>query len=468
MILIGMVLACSACASALNPSLDISQYAHTSWKVRDGFAQGFIGSIAQTPDGYLWLGTEFGLLRFDGVRAIPWQPPAGQRLPAERVISLLTAQDGTLWIGTGNGLAIWNGSKFAQYREFSGYAVFSLVEDHEGTIWVGGTAFAAPIQSKLCQIRGGRIHCYGEDGRFGLGFERVYEDSKGNLWGCGNDGLWKWKPAREPQFASAGQPIRCGGVIEDDQGELLIAARDGLKRLVNGKAERHAVPGIDWQFTPNGLFRSSDGSLWIRTDDRGLIHVHRGRADWFAQPDGLSSNNIGTIFEDREGNIWVGTADGLDRFRDRAVPTISTGQGLADEGVWSVLAARDGSLWFGSSSGVTRLRDGEVTIYRRPYPEQSAALQSHSQTRSTSVVRVVGNSGLPAMAESLFEDDAGRIWVTTRKGVVRWDGTRFGLLDGIPGEEVYAISEDRQGSLWLSSEQHFGELMCGRCIRNHS
>ena len=77
----------------------------------------------------------------------------------------------------------------------------------------------------------------------------------------------------------------------------------------------------------NGLFRSSDGSLWIRTDDRGLIHVHRGRADWFAQPDGLSSNNIGTIFEDREGNIWVDTADGLDRFRDRAVPISPPGKG---------------------------------------------------------------------------------------------------------------------------------------------
>ena len=82
-IALGMVLAWCACASALDPSLDISQYAHTAWKVRDGFTKGSITSIAQTPDGYLWLGTEFGLLRFDGVRAVSWQPPTGGDLPRQ-------------------------------------------------------------------------------------------------------------------------------------------------------------------------------------------------------------------------------------------------------------------------------------------------------------------------------------------------------------------------------------------------
>ncbi len=77
-----VLLACCSSAFALNPALDVSQYAHTSWKIRDGFFKGQITSIAQTPDGYLWLGTEFGLLRFDGVRTIPWQPPTDQQLPS--------------------------------------------------------------------------------------------------------------------------------------------------------------------------------------------------------------------------------------------------------------------------------------------------------------------------------------------------------------------------------------------------
>src|SRR5271166_415836 len=94
------LLVCCACCFALDPSLNVSQYAHTSWKIRDGFTKGNITSITQTSDGYLWIGTELGVLRFDGVRLVPWQPPAGQQLPGNIITKLLAARDGTLWIGT--------------------------------------------------------------------------------------------------------------------------------------------------------------------------------------------------------------------------------------------------------------------------------------------------------------------------------------------------------------------------------
>src|SRR6266480_3234800 len=116
-----------SCPSAfgLNPAQDVSQYAHTSWKIRDGFFKGQITAIAQTPDGYLWLGTEFGLLRFDGVRAVPWQPPADQHLPSDYIISLLVARDGTLWIGTSRGLAGWKEGKLTTYAELAGHYIFA-------------------------------------------------------------------------------------------------------------------------------------------------------------------------------------------------------------------------------------------------------------------------------------------------------------------------------------------------------
>src|SRR5580658_9229569 len=88
------LLAWCPCALALNPALDVSQYAHTAWKVREGFAKGSIVSIAQTPDGYLWVGTAFGLSRFDGVRSVPWQSSA-QHLPSNAITSLVAARDGT-------------------------------------------------------------------------------------------------------------------------------------------------------------------------------------------------------------------------------------------------------------------------------------------------------------------------------------------------------------------------------------
>src|ERR1700685_909475 len=126
---LAILLAFRACVFALDPSLHISQYAHTTWRVREGFFKGVIYAIAQTPDGYLWLGTEFGLLRFDGVRPTPWEPPAGENLPRRRVGRLLAARDGRLWIGTDKGLASWKDGKLAHSPELAGEGVRSLVED---------------------------------------------------------------------------------------------------------------------------------------------------------------------------------------------------------------------------------------------------------------------------------------------------------------------------------------------------
>src|ERR1700684_4613285 len=169
-------LVCCTRASALNPSLDINQYAHNAWTIRDGFFKSVIYSIAQTPDGYLWLGTEFGLLRFDGVKVVPWQPPPDQPLLSSNIRSLLASRDGTLWIGTSDGLASWKHGRLTRYSEQD---VHALLEDREGTIWVG--SWGTPT-GRLCAIRSGNTQCYGEDGSFGRGVFTLYEDSKGDLW----------------------------------------------------------------------------------------------------------------------------------------------------------------------------------------------------------------------------------------------------------------------------------------------
>jgi ligand-binding sensor domain-containing protein len=129
-----ILLAGCRCAYALNPSLDVSQYAHTAWAIRDGFFKGSIYSIAQTPDGYLWLGSANGLARFDGVRSVPWQPPAGERLPDNVAYRLLAARDGRLWIGTRQGLASWKDGKLTHYPELAGWIVAELLEDRRNSM----------------------------------------------------------------------------------------------------------------------------------------------------------------------------------------------------------------------------------------------------------------------------------------------------------------------------------------------
>jgi ligand-binding sensor domain-containing protein len=119
----------------LDPSLDISQYAHSAWTVRDGLSLGNVYAMAQTPDGYLWLGSEFGLFRFDGVRSVHWEPPVGQQLPDRNINALLVTRDGTLWVGTFAGLATWSHGKLALRPELGRDFVASIFEDRDGTQW---------------------------------------------------------------------------------------------------------------------------------------------------------------------------------------------------------------------------------------------------------------------------------------------------------------------------------------------
>ena len=334
-----MILSCWASVFALNPSLDVGQDAHTSWKISDGFSEGIIRAIAQTADGYLWLGTEFGLRRFDGVRAVPWEPPAGQHLPSTDIRSLQGARDGRLWIGTVSGLASWKDRELTHYPELAGQTIEALLEDREGTIWVAGWALST---GRLCGIQNGNIQCYGEDGRFGSGVTPLYEDSGGNLWAGAMNGVWRWKPGPPKLYPMPNPAQRIHALLESDDGGLLIAQHTGITKLRNEKFEAYPLPA---GFQPHRLFRDRDGGLWIGAlVQQGLWHIHQGRTDRFTQAEGLSGRAVTAFFEDREGSIWVATGEGLDRFRDFAIPMFSDQQGFSSRGMFSILAARDGSL----------------------------------------------------------------------------------------------------------------------------
>lgn len=434
-----IVLACCPCAFALNPALDASQYAHTAWKVRDGFSKGSINSIAQTPDGYLWLGTQFGLLRFDGFKNVPWQPPPGQQLPSTHIFSLLAARDGTLWIGTYKGLASWKNGKLTQYAELDGRAIFKLLEDHEGTVWAAGGAVTT---GRLCAIRNGNAQCYGEDGSLGRAAFSLYEDSKGKLWVGVKEGLWRWSPGPPQFYPLPGEPNGIQGLGEDADGTLLVGWNGGIQRFVDGKTEAYLLAGTAGQLRAKRIFRDRDGGLWIGTQDSGLVHVHQGRTDFFAASGGLSGDGVSTLFEDREGNIWVATINGLDRFRDFAVATLSVNEGLSNALVGSVLTTTDGSVWLGTYGGLNRWNNGQLTIYRE-----------RAGRTTTGVTEIVG-SGLPDKGiTSLFQDSRGRIWVATLSGIGYLENDRFIPISGVHGKDILSIAEDTAGNLWIANEQ---------------
>ena len=435
-VLAGILLACLPRAAALNPALDISQYGHRSWKISDGFAKGGIHSITQTPDGYLWLGTEFGLLRFDGVRNTAW--PHDRELPSTRINKLLTARDGTLWIGTSKGLASWKGDKLTLYPELAGHAVFALLENHEGTVWAGG--FGSPT-ARLCAIQKEKVQCYGEDGSFGSTIFSLCE-SGGYLWAATRSGMWRWKPDPPQRY-----PLPESGfytLIEGDNSALWVAARGGIRQFVDGRFTPYPLPK-GGPLNPEKLLRDRDGNLWFGTREQGLWHLHQGRMDALRAADGLSGDLVSSLIEDREGNIWVATYDGLDCFRDLAVSTISVRQGLSGL-VTAVLAARDGSVWI-SSRGLDRWNNGEITTYRRRGVRPG--MGSDPQRRA----RVVRDDGLPDDApETLFQDNRGRIWVATRQGVTYFEDGRFVGLGSMSNMMVHSIAQDSAGDLWINDQ----------------
>ncbi|MBV8553909.1 MAG: hypothetical protein JOY54_21645, partial [Acidobacteriaceae bacterium] len=430
------------CADGLNPSLDTSQYAHTTWKIRNGFTKGVINSIAQTPDGYLWLGTEFGLLRFDGVRAVPWQPAAGEQLPSNYIRALLVTRDGTLWISTWMGLASWKDGRLTQYPEIAGQHILPLMEDREGTVW-----FGAAQPGRVCAIQEGKVHCYGA-GSFGNWVGALYQDRTGNLWLSAQTGVWRWAPG-PPERYPYPRVAEVNSVIEADSGTLLLASSDGLQQLAEGRIQSYVLPGTTGKFRPDRLLRSSDGSLWIGSN-QGLLHLHQGRIDRFGATDGLSGNYVEHIFEDHEGNVWVTTLDGLDRFGEFAVPTISRNEGLSSSAPYSVQATPDGSIWIGSLEGLNRWQNGQMTLYVGSGARQGKVGEpindSSASARSTPKI---ADSGLEGEVRSLGQDDRGRLRVTTSDGVFFFENGRFTRVRGVAGGNIFSIAADGHGGAWI-------------------
>jgi PAS domain S-box-containing protein len=441
-------------------------YAHTAWRVRDGAFRDSVAAIAQTPDGYLWLGTQFGLLRSDGVRHTLWEPPAGQALPSMNVRRLFVARDGRLWIGTQLGLASWKDGRLTHHREIRGQ-VGGMIEDRTGTVWAG-TRYPPP--GTLCAFRRDGVQCFGDKNEFGARASSVYEDRSGALWVGAATGLWRWAPGG-PRLVARADLESSRGLAESDEGALLVAERNGLRQLVGDRLVDYPLTRCVGDCQPSHLLRDRHGGLWIGTFDRGLLHLKRGRVEQFSQADGLSGNYIRDLFEDREGNIWVATDNGLDRFRHTAVMTMSVKQGLSHGTPWSVLAASDGSVWVGTLDGLNRLEGERTTIYRRQrstvqrpaaFGARGAIGPARQPTGPSSAVIEIIDEGLPDnVIQSLFEDEQKRVWVSTRRGIASFENGRFHRLPGTPGN-VHAMSGDANGGLWISEDANLLRLVDGR------
>ena len=410
-VVLSIWLACCSFAFALDPALDISQYAHTAWKVRDGFAKGIIYAIAQTPDGYLWLGTEFGLLRFDGIRAVPWRPPNGQ-LPSNDIPTLLVTRDGTFWIGTTKGLASWKDGKLTAYSELNGSRIFALLEDRNGAVW------AATREARIFAENAGPIDT----------------DAEGNFWVSFDKDSRKWKSGRPQSFEVWDSVHLQPALAELEQFAFPTANDKQLTKSVAAQLESGASTVLSQHLNPPQILRDRDGGLWVAIPDRGLVHIHQGKTDVFSEADGLSGDTVTGLLEDREGDVWAVTSNGIDRFREYAVPNFSTRQGLSSTKSVAIVGAKDGSVWIATYNGLNRWKDGRISVVNRIGSTQ--------------------DPGTPKGAPySLFEDSERRIWLSTDQEFGYLENNRFVPVRDVHGGRITSMTEGPSGHLWLAKEE---------------
>jgi len=424
---------------ALNPETRISQYGHTVWRVQDGALDGSPTAFAQTSDGYIWIGTQSGLYRFDGANFLTWNPPAGQRYPSgiASITSLYAGRDGSLWIGAAAGLAHWANGKFASIAAPIA-AVDAIAEDHDGAIWIT-RSHLRNWTGPICKVSTGNEQCYGEsDGIRTTTAGQIAADAQGHFWIGANGTLIEWQGKLMHEYllpgASASDASRViEGVAVDAEGTIWAGIRrtgphDGLQRFSNGRWRSYTAPNFNGaNIGVSTLFLDQDNCLWVGTANQGIYRIHGNSVDHFGREDGLSDNSIYKIFQDREGGIWVATGEGVDHFRDLPIVTYSSVEGLSAEIVTATLARRDGTVAALTTSGIDSIRGSAVTPQKMP-------------------------SELRGISHALLEDHLGNLWIGMNDGGlgVEVNGRLHVIFKGDLVDPVFALAEDTNHAIWAA------------------
>lgn len=510
--------------AAGNPLRTITQYVHTAWTARDG-APTSIRALAQTTDGYLWIGTATGLFRFDGIRFVRLEPQPGDTVPAARVLSLLASRDGSLWIVWGSGAVTrLFKSHLISYSAREGLPTTTqLAESREGTLIAGTAEGLRRFENGAWKDAGSKWGFPGKQAKL------VYFDRAGTLWVLTEDRVL-YRPAEQHQFVDPGEPASGGaGFAESPDSAIWLAEVGRSAHLVRRSPEPGPVTEV--LVGAFSLLFDRKGSLWIGSWGDGLRRISnppdiRGHqiarfgpeAEQFTGNDGLSSNLVMCSLEDREGNIWWGTASGLDRFREGAFTTVPVPNPDLPR---LIFAAGDGSLWAATSSGAEILRigpGGEQTVGVRAtvtgmcedeaggiwYPDTRGLYRpwplplywiplprpvSFKEYGTIACDRAAGGFWLVDAKEGLFRfvagkltpipnvvdpgsgawrvhlDRQGRIWIGQINRIDLYDHgktRRFGPGDGLPAGLVVAFFEDSAGNLWAGGEGGLSKFDNGR------
>ena len=480
-----VLLVFSHAALGLDPGRSLDHYGHQVWRTDSGLPQNTVHSILQTRDGYLWLGTDGGLVRFDGIDFVTFDAENTPQFKSDTVSDLLQDGSGTLWISTAAGLLSYRGGAFRAFTTVQGLpadTVWFSYEDSRHRIWAITSAGPAFFDGKsfapIAQTQPAGP----------LNRDALAEDAQGMLWLGGSSGVFALdtRPAT-PRLALH---LLSGTEVEtvqfDREHNLLIGGSEGLERYAGGTLTPLPISHRPGKTEVTALEPDADGSMWVGTA-AGMVHLARDGATLPIQDSGDSgSERVDRLFRDRQGVLWVATERGVFRLQDNRLQSFASGSRLAVNRILSLYEDREGDLWVGTDSGgLNLLRDQKFTTYttsdglsgnlvRCVFESAQGELwigtdgAGLNRRTSTGFAHLTTADGLSSnVILSLTGGAGGDLWIGTPNGLNllhRRSGhiERFTSADGLPDDFIRSLYSDRDGSLWIGTRHGLAHLTAGK------
>lgn len=460
-----LVLLLAATAAALDPARRISQYGKRSWRVEDGLPHTYVMSILPGPDGYLWIGTDEGLARFDGLTFRAEDVEPALHLSKRWILRLVRGRDGSLWIGAYDGWIYRVRNRRVEARFNAGASVFALLEDRAGTMW-------ASTRNGVARIVGDRLeYLPGFKRPPDTAWETLAQDARGSIWIVTIDGLFRYNAGGTLVARSGGE---YGAVLSvySSGGDVFLGSSQGLFRI--GETHRPAATAWGGITAPVvTMLRDRQHNLWVGTWGNGLHRISADGDETWTSREGLPDDFVRTLHEDTAGNLWIGTrTGGLSRWKDTPLVSYGMPEGLAGNFASTVVPAEGGNVWLGTwRGGIYRFRSEAFEPQPSPLPTlfltvRALALDSNGRPwignweglsgRIGSSYRHFGESDSPYLhVSSIVFDRKGRLWLGTSENGV------FLFPDGTPGPggrsylgdlPVTSLLEDARGGIWAGTD----------------
>lgn len=422
--------------------------------MENGLPQNSVHALAQTRDGFLWLGTEAGLVRFDGSGFLVLDHSSTPALPSGDIRYLLETNDGALWIGTAEGLARWKDGAMTAFGPHEGPpagAITALEETAEGRLRVETMQEAAEYG------REGWLQALSPGGvaKNGAAFKARLADGESVTM---TRNAVELEHGTRQTSLTVGKDLpgtRIQAHLADREGCLWIGTNGGLVRVLDGRVEKFPVTDSLSSASILALLEDREGNLWVGTETGGLHVLRDARFRAVDTRDGLSSDKTTTVVEDHAGTLWVGTAGaGLNALRRNGdgftARTYTVREGLLSDIVLSLAAAPNGDLWVGTPDGLNRIADGHIEAF-------------------------TSADGLPDdFVRSLLVDTDGSLWIGTRRGLTHWlRGQAHARMEtytqanGLGSDLVGSMARDEHGNLWIATLAGLSQLAGGK-ITNYT